>query len=94
MTAAVRYYAPRKFSDLSSALSCRIYGELKGAPMKWVPSSSCHDYVVAGGYNLASVGHKSHVWCSGYSKAYGPSNRPQKIYSVRGPLVKPVQNSI
>ena len=86
MNAVAKYHAPRKFSDLSSALSYRIYGELRGTHMKWVPSSSCHDYVVAGGYNLANVGHKAHVWCAGYTKSYGPSSRPQKIYSVRGPL--------
>lgn len=86
MIPVAKYHAPRNFSDLSSALSYRIYGELKGVNMKWVPSSSCHEYIVAGGYGMSAVGHKAHVWCSGYTKPYGASKRPQKIYSVRGPL--------
>jgi len=81
-----KYYAPRDFQNLSSALSYRIYGELRNVKMRWVPLSSCQDYVIAGGYNLSHVGHKAHVWSSGYTKPYGPSNRPEKIYSVRGPL--------
>ena len=88
MSSIVKYYAPRDFKNLSSALSYKVFGELRGAQMKWVPLSACHDYIIAGGYNLSNAGHKAHVWCGGYTKPYGPTNRPQKIYSVRGPLSK------
>ena len=86
MSSIIKYHAPRDFKNLSSALSYRLYGEIKSAQMRWVPLSSCQDYVIAGGYNLSNVGHKAHVWCAGYTKPYGPSKRPEKIYSVRGPL--------
>ena len=81
-----KYHAPRNFRDLSSALSYKIYGFLKNSKMTWVPLTYCHDYIVTGGNSLSSAGHKAHVWCAGYDKAYGKTNRPQKIHSVRGPL--------
>jgi hypothetical protein len=86
MTVTSKYYASRDFQDLSTALSYRIYGKLRNAQMKWVPLSSCQDYVIAGGYSLSRAGHKAHVWCAGYTKSYGLCARPEKIYSVRGPL--------
>jgi hypothetical protein len=86
MIVTSKYYASRDFQNLSAALSYRIYGKLRNAQMKWVPLASCQDYIIAGGYNLSHAGHKAHVWCAGYAKSYGPCARPEKIYSVRGPL--------
>jgi len=86
MPTITKYHSPRKFQNLSSALSYRLYGQILGTQMTWVPQSSCHDHLIAGGRNLAHVGYKSHIWCGGYSKPYGPSKRPAKIHSVRGPL--------
>lgn len=86
MIVTSKYYASRDFQNLSAALSYRIYGKLRNAQMRWVPLSSCQDYVIAGGYSMSHAGHKAHVWCAGYTKSYGPCSRPEKIYSVRGPL--------
>ena len=82
----VKYYAARKFSDLSSALSHKLYGEIRGVNMRWVPLTSCDEYIIAGGTNLATAGYKSHVWCSGYSASFGRTQRPHKIHSLRGPM--------
>lgn len=86
MSTSTKYNSPRSFRDLSSALSYRIYGAVKDTKMIWVPLSYCSDYVVSGGYSLACTGHKAHVWCSGYDKPFGQTNRPEKIWSVRGQL--------
>ena len=82
----VKYHSSRKFTDLSSALSHKMYGEIRGVNMKWVPLTSCDEYIIAGGSNLSSAGYKSHVWCSGYTASYGKTPRPLKLHSVRGPM--------
>ena len=82
----VKYYASKKFSDLSAALSHKLYGEIRGVNMRWVPLTSCDEYIIAGGLNLASAGYKAHVWCSGYTATFGRTSRPHKIHSLRGPL--------
>lgn len=82
----VKYYAARKFSDLSAALSHKLYGEIRGVNMRWVPLTSCDEYVIAGGTNLATAGYKSHIWCSGYNASFGRTSRPFKIHSLRGPM--------